>query len=237
MTATLMDNREAFLNSDAVERAPNTPSVPAEPPEPDLGLARRLLTKECDQGKGNALRVALGVGGLFALGLVPTLAQIFEEGFFCQVARTEATNWLGFQLAALPAGAALTLTFALPGLLILLSILDEPLQLGAMFNALARAYYRLGLLGFGAAPTLALYALTGADAGWITFTSVAVYFAAGGTALLLLMRDFIATLTRRRGLSRLLVFGWGAFACVLGLYFFIKFNFWMQLELSGGCHV
>ena len=77
----------------------------------------------------------------------------------------------------------------------------------------------MGLVALGLAPILVLYASTGARHGVLVGAALA-YFGAGGVALALLLGDLYRCLPNGRGTSRLMLFAWACFVCLLAVYFF-----------------
>lgn len=180
--------------------------------------AERLLAAPANDRRALARRLLWGFAGLSALGAGPQLALSLVGA-----ASSAKHGPLGFieSGVGLPFAAALTVTLPLPGLLILLGMQGDRADPRACLHALSRAYYRLGLVALGLTPILLLYAATGARDG-VLVGAVLGYFLAGGLALALLLGDLYRCLPRARGASRLLLFGWGCFVCLLSLYFFVK---------------
>ena len=182
-------------------------------------VAAQLLAAESNDPASLKARLMWGILGLLCLGACPELGLV-AAGHDPRLAEFGRSDWLG--TLSLPFSAALTLTLPLPGLLILLSMQDEESDLSYVMHALSRAFYRTGLLGLGATPVLALYALTGATPQSITVFATLGYFFSGGLALALLLRDLFLGLSRQRARSGFLLLGWGGFVSLWGLYLYLK---------------
>jgi len=201
--------------------------MPAPSPAPDStigseGLATMLLVSAQDDRRVHQGRLLWGLAGLTMLGGLPPLALRLVGQLPSTTGNVLADL---FQPLRLPIAAALTLTFALPGLLVLLSMLEGQPRPNAVTQAISRAYFRLGLLAFGITPALTLYALTGASAGWIQGTTLLTYFGAGGFALAHFLRELCDAMQQRTPAIVALILGWGGFVCVLSVYFVIKLVF------------
>lgn len=240
MTTTTLDSPDFEPQQEHREPAPDEsartkPTAPiasgdgnvAEPPPLIVasGMPNTLLSEKSDNRAGNTTRVALGLVGLAALGVVPPGVLLVSNGDLYQSNASWPLTFV-LQLFSLPGAAALTLTLSLPGLLILLNLFNEELPVKRMLNAVARAYFRMGLLTLGAAPALLFFACTGATTMWVTVGATLSYFAAGGVALALLLHDFYQALTFKKGISGLLVLAWACFSSLLGLYLFVRMNPW-----------
>jgi len=219
MTVSEPTGSPAALSSDVEPGAPlpRVSASGASTTEP-VSEAERLLAAPASDRRALGRRLSWGFAGLSALGAGPELALTLlganpspGRGFFAFVG-----SGLG-----LPFAAALTVTLPLPGLLILLGMLGDRADAGACLHALSRAYYRLGLVALGLTPILLLYATTGAGDGVLVGAALG-YFLAGGFALSLMLGELYRCLPRARGASRLLLFGWGCFVCLLSIYFFFK---------------
>lgn len=185
-----------------------------------LSEAERLLAAPASDRQALGRRLSWGFAGLSALGAGPELGLTLVGA-----ASRPGHGPLGFIESGfgLPVAAALTVTLPLPGLLILLGMQGDRADPRACLHALSLAYYRLGLVALGLTPILLLYATTGARDGVLVGAGLG-YFVAGGLALALLLGDLYRCLPRARGASRLLLFGWGCFVCLLSVYFFFKLD-------------
>ena len=196
-----------------------------EAPDPSsLGLAgpmseaERLLAASPDDRRALGARLLWGFLGLTALGSGPELALYLAGAI--HFPHSDAWGSIGGALA-LPIAAALTVSLPLPGLLVLLGMQGDRAEPRACLHALSRGYYRLGLVALGLTPILLLYACTGGRHGVVAGAAVG-YFLAGGIALALMLGDLYRCLPRGRAASRLLLFGWACFVCLLSVYFFFK---------------
>lgn len=197
-----------------LERAPVTAPLLPEP----VSQAAQLLAAPPADRRALAARLGWGLAGLTALGGGPQIALAFVEAV--RFGDRGVWGWIGGALA-LPIAAALTVSLPLPGLLILLGMQDDRADPRACLHALSLAYYRIGLVALGLAPVLVLYACTGARHGVLVGAGCG-YFVAGGVALSLLLGDLHRCLPKGRATSRLLLFGWACFVCLLAVYFFFK---------------
>lgn len=222
MTITLSEpagSPEALLPSEAdtaaaLSRA-TASSLAAE--EPVSEAARLLVAPPADR-RALAARLMWGFAGLTALGAGPQVALEMAAA----VPAGGRGVWGVFGSAfALPIAAALTISLPLPGLLILLGMQDDRADPRACLHALSLGYYRIGLVALGLSPILVLYACTGARDGVLVAAALG-YFVAGGVALALLLGDLYRCLPKGRAASRLLLFGWACFVCLLAVYFFFK---------------
>ena len=186
-------------------------------PEP-VSQAARLLAAPPDDRRALAARLLWGLAGLSVLGAGPQFALVLAQ--IVPVPERGLWGTLGGALA-LPIAAALTVSLPLPGLMILLGMQDDRADPRGCLHALSLAYYRLGLVALGLAPILVLYACTGARYGVLAGAAIG-YFVAGGVALALLLGDLYRCLPRARGTSRLILFAWACFVCLLAVYFFFK---------------
>lgn len=202
--------------SDEAELSAPLPRARADgsPAAEPMSEAERLLAAPASDRQALGRRLLWGFAGLAGLGVGPRLARslvgVGSEPF-------------GFVVGGLglPFAAALTVSLPLPGLLILLGMQGDRADPRACLHAISRAYYRLGLVALGLTPILVLYAMTGANTGVLVIATLG-YFLAGGLALALLLGDLYRCLPRAHAASRLLLFGWGCFVCLLSLYFFFK---------------
>jgi hypothetical protein len=198
------------------------PALPtATPGQP---LPAQLLTRVGDSPHGNVSRLALGFAGLSALALLPDSARLWVSPGRHELGVADFGLVLALDAISLPIAAVLTLTFALPGLLILLGVFDQPLAPTELFQTVSRAYYRVGLLALGATPTLLLFALTGASHGLVSVGVSLVYLGAGVLSLSVLLHDVLGSLSRRKGLAPLVVLGWAGFVALFGLHLFTRLN-------------
>ncbi|HEY6724235.1 MAG TPA: hypothetical protein VI197_09380 [Polyangiaceae bacterium] len=204
---------EALRPDDAGPQPLMTPGVP----EP-ISQAGQLLAAPPSDRRALAARLAWGFAGLTALGSGPQAALALVEAV--HIGDRGVWGWIGGALA-LPIAAALTVSLPLPGLWILLGMQDDRADPRACFHALSLAYYRIGLMALGLAPILVLYACTGARHG-VLVGAGGGYFVGGGVALALLLGDLHRCLPKGRATSRLLLFGWACFVCLLAVYFFVK---------------
>lgn len=180
--------------------------------------AERLLTAPVGDRRAFATRLSWGLGGLTALGAGPQLALALTQA----VPMPSRNVWeLCGSALALPVAAALTVSLPLPGLLILLGMQNDRADLHACLHALSVGYFRMGLVALGLAPVLVLYASTGARHGVLVGAALG-YFVAGGVALALVLGDLYRCLPNGRRTSRLLLFAWACFVCLLAVYFFVK---------------
>jgi hypothetical protein len=219
MTVSEPTGSPAVLSSEAelsapLPRARADGSLGAEP----MSEAERLLAAPASDRQALGRRLLWGFLGLTGLGAGPELALSLVG-----VGSSPERGPLGFVASGLglPFAAALTVSLPLPGLLILLGMQGDRADPRACLHALSVAYYRLGLVALGLTPILLLYAMTGARDGVLVGATLG-YFLAGGLALSLLLGDLQRCLPRARARSRLLLFGWGCFVCLLSLYFFFK---------------
>lgn len=183
-----------------------------------ISEAERLLTAPATDRRALGRRLAWGVVGLGALGVGPELALYLAEAVPFSAA--DLWRFVGSALA-LPMAAALTVSLPLPGLLILLGMQGDRAEPRACLHALSLAYYRVGLVALGLTPILLLYAFTGARYG-VLVGAAGGYFVAGGVALALLVGDLYRCLPEARGASRVLLFAWACFVCLVSVYFFVK---------------
>lgn len=222
MTMTLSEptgSSEALRSNDANTKGPwpRAPVTAPAAPEP-VSQAGQLLAAPPGDRRALAARLAWGVAGLTALGGGPQVALALVEAV--SFGDRGVWGWIGGVLA-LPIAAALTVSLPLPGLLILLGMQDDRAEPRACLHALSLAYYRIGLVALGLAPVLVLYACTGARHG-VLVGAGGGYFVAGGVALAVLLGDLYRCLPKGRATSRLLLFGWACFVCLLAVYFFFK---------------
>lgn len=224
MDATLVESPGATLETTG-QKAVQGPTDGWTGTSPGESLpssqAERLLRPDSWDPASVRLRLLWGVVGLAALGAAPLVATALcgsiDPG-------PGGAFWYAWRALVLPAGAALTVMVPLPGLFILLGMQGDRLDARRCLGAVSRAYYRLGLLAAGVTPTLLLYGLTGAVSS-ITGAAALWYFAAAGVALSLLLRDLYAALPHQRPISALMLFAWGGFVSLMGLFFFVKLQF------------
>ncbi|HEU5073229.1 MAG TPA: hypothetical protein VFU02_03635 [Polyangiaceae bacterium] len=189
---------------------PGTPEIVSE--------AERLLTAPERDRRAFGTRLLWGLGGLTALGAGPRLALALTRA----VPLPDRGAWeVAGGMLALPIAAALTVSLPLPGLLILLGMQNDRAEPRACLHAVSLGYFRMGLVALGLSPILVLYASTGARHGVLAGAALA-YFGAGGVALALLLGDLYRCLPKGRGTSRLMLFAWACFVCLLAVYFFFK---------------
>lgn len=219
MTTTTLDAPAAETTTPSATPAPFIP-----PPAARAPLPARLLSSDADDRQGNVLRLGLGFAGLSALALLPELARSLVDKASTEFGVLDWPLVLVLDALSLPVAAVLTLTFALPGLLILLGVFGQPLVPAALFQAVSRAYYRVGLLALGATPALLLFALTGGSDGLVSAGVAVTYLGAGLVSLALLLSDLIGSAEKQRGFAPLIVLGWAAFVALFGLHLFTRLN-------------
>jgi hypothetical protein len=220
------DSGEVLMTTTTID-SPTLDSSSPEPAEtrpiPAPSLPARLLDETSDGAATNASRVGIGVLGLGALTSLPSLG--------CQLVSTAPRELLGppflffaIDLLWLPVVGALTLALPVPGLSILLSVVNRGIEPARLVNAVSRAYYRMGLLGAGLTPSLLLYALTGASADWVEVGTALAYLGSMGLALSVLLGELRRALPREAVGGAMVIFGWAAFVAVFGIHLFDRFN-------------
>lgn len=210
--------------SQATPPAPLTTSPNPPLSASNAALPARLLSPAGDHRQGNLQRLGLGCLGLATLAALPDAARSVASPHGTEAGLVEGGLAFALDLVTLPVAAVLTLTFALPGLLILLGMFDQPLAPARLFQAVARAFYRAGLLGLGATPALVLFALTGASSGLVGVGVALTYLGAGLLSLAALLGELLGSVEKQRGMAPLVVLGWAAFVGLFGLHLFVRLN-------------
>jgi hypothetical protein len=196
--------------------------------------AALLLSAEGDSARGNGSRLLIGLGGISFLGLITPSASALSSASQVELGLVQWLTWCGLQMSSFAAVGALTLTMALPGLLILLSLFQIQLGLTQVFNAVARAYLRAGLFCLGFVPCLLLYATTGGQLELTFGSGILCYFAAGTLGLWTLALELKRLVDRRLLVGNVFVLGWFLLSALLGTYLFAKMqDSILQLEFIG----